>query len=63
MPAADDPAVTNADRVAQMTRQWFTEYARALAHVPQDWHMLQKVYTADLDPDRLARARAQAEET
>ncbi|WP_027286273.1 phosphatidylinositol mannoside acyltransferase [Ruania albidiflava] len=63
VPAADDPAVTNADRVAQMTRQWFTEYARALAHVPQDWHMLQKVYTADLDPGRLARARAQAEET
>ena len=57
------PGVTNADRVAQMTREWFTAYARGLAQFPQDWHMLQKVYTADLDPARLARARAQAEES
>ena len=56
------PGVTNADRVAQMTREWFTAYARGVAQFPQDWHMLQKVYTADLDPERLARARAQAEE-
>lgn len=63
VPAPDDPDWTTADRVAQMTRVWFTEYARALAHVPQDWHMLQKVYTEDLDPERLARARARAEET
>ncbi|WP_277049446.1 phosphatidylinositol mannoside acyltransferase [Ruania albidiflava] len=62
VPSPGDPTVTNADRVTQMTRTWFTEYARALAHVPQDWHMLQKVYTADLDPERLARARERAEE-
>lgn len=57
------PGVTNADRVAQMTREWFTAYAHAVAQVPQDWHMLQKVYTADLDPERMARARAQTEDS
>ncbi len=62
VPAPGDASVTSAERVAQMTRSWFTSYARSLAHVPQDWHMLQKVYTADLDPERLARARSQAEE-
>ncbi|HIZ34997.1 MAG TPA: phosphatidylinositol mannoside acyltransferase [Candidatus Ruania gallistercoris] len=59
---AGDAGTTSTERVAQMTRDWFTAYARVLAQYPQDWHMLQKVYTADLDPDRLARARAQAEE-
>ena len=59
---AGDAGTTSTERVAQMTRDWFTAYARVLAQYPQDWHMLQKVYTADLDPGRLARARAQAEE-
>ncbi len=27
---------------------------------PQDWHMLQRVFTADLDPDRLAAAQRRA---
>lgn len=62
VPAAG-PGVSSTDRVAQMTRVWFTAYTRALAQFPQDWHMLQKVYTADLDPDRLARARTQAGES
>ncbi|UFU04774.1 phosphatidylinositol mannoside acyltransferase [Ruania halotolerans] len=46
------------ERVAALTRRWFRRYADALARVPQDWHMLQKIYTKDLDPERLARARA-----
>lgn len=56
------PGVTSAERVAQMTRDWFTTYTDHLRQFPQDWHMLQKVYTADLDQDRLARAHTQAEE-
>jgi len=55
---APPPEQSSAQRVATMTRHWFTAYTEALAEVPQDWHMLQKVYTADLDPERLARARA-----
>src|SRR5699024_6609922 len=57
---APPPEQSSAERVATMTRQWFTAYAEELARVPEDWHMLQKVYTADLDPERLARARARA---
>ncbi|WP_245708704.1 phosphatidylinositol mannoside acyltransferase [Ruania alba] len=50
-------------RVSAFTREWFSRYATALARVPQDWHMLQKVYTTDLDPERLARARAAGGDT
>lgn len=58
-PRKEDHA-NDAERVEHLTRQWFTEYAAALAQAPQDWHMLQKVYTGDLDPDRLTRARARS---
>ena len=29
-------------------------FTEAIAEHPQDWHMLQPVFTADLDPGRLA---------
>lgn len=59
VPVPDDQAGhSDAERVATMTRRWFTAYVQALSRVPQDWHMLQKVYTPDLDQERLARARA-----
>jgi phosphatidylinositol dimannoside acyltransferase len=30
---------------------------------PQDWHMLQRVFVADLDPGRLRRATAGSQST
>ena len=30
-------------------------FAEAIAEHPQDWHMLQRVFTADLAPDRPGR--------
>ncbi|UFU01584.1 phosphatidylinositol mannoside acyltransferase [Ruania suaedae] len=47
--------------IRDLTRAWFTAYAARLAQVSQDWHMLQKVFVEDLDPERLARARAAGE--
>jgi KDO2-lipid IV(A) lauroyltransferase len=35
-------------------------YEAGIRAHPQDWHMLQPVFTADLDPDRLATAQARA---
>ena len=61
VPPPEGTDQSDAQKVAVMTRRWFTEYAAALAHVPQDWHMLQKVYTDDLDQDRLDRARSRSE--
>lgn len=46
--------------VESLTQAWVTTYFEELAKHPQDWHMLQKVFLADLDPERLARAKARA---
>ena len=35
--------------------------AAMMADKPQDWHMMQRVFVEDLDPERLARARAEHE--
>lgn len=43
-----------------VTQEWVTSLFGSYAHHPQDWHMLQKVFLADLDPARLARAEASA---
>ncbi|GMA31387.1 phosphatidylinositol mannoside acyltransferase [Litorihabitans aurantiacus] len=39
--------------VADVTQDWVTALFERVARSPQDWHMLQKVYLADLDPARL----------
>jgi KDO2-lipid IV(A) lauroyltransferase len=44
---------TRAEKVAIMSQQLADRFAEAIAEHPEDWHMLQKVFTADLDPDRL----------
>jgi hypothetical protein len=43
------------EKVTVMTQQLARVFETAIAAHPEDWHMLQKVFTADLDPDRLAR--------
>jgi lauroyl/myristoyl acyltransferase len=48
------------ERIAAMTQQAALFFEDGIRAHPQDWHMLQRVFTADLDPDRLAAAEQQA---
>lgn len=49
------------NRVEALTQAWVSEFAAMMADRPQDWHMMQRVFVEDLDPERLARARAEHE--
>ena len=44
------------DRVAAVTQQLADAFASRIAEHPADWHMLQKLWLADLDPSRLRPA-------
>ncbi|WP_022867905.1 phosphatidylinositol mannoside acyltransferase [Schaalia vaccimaxillae] len=46
------------NEVEALTQAWVDLYVPMLEEHPQDWHMMQRVYVEDLDPQRLARARA-----
>ena len=48
---------TRAEKIAAMSQQLARVFETAIAEHPQDWHMLQRVFTADLDPARLAVPR------
>lgn len=41
-------------KVTAMTQQLANEFAAGIAAAPQDWHMLQKFWVADLSPERRA---------
>jgi hypothetical protein len=41
-----------------MTQQMATAFERGITEHLEDWHMLQKLFVADLDPERLAKSRA-----
>jgi phosphatidylinositol dimannoside acyltransferase len=47
------PDGTRAEKVAAMSQQLAHVFEVAIAEHPQDWHMLQRVFVADLDPARL----------
>jgi KDO2-lipid IV(A) lauroyltransferase len=47
-----------AEKVAVMTQAMADRFTEAIAEHPQDWHMLQRVFTADLDPARLPQVPA-----
>lgn len=52
---------TDLDRRAQVpavTQAWVDALVREIQASPQDWHMLQRVFVADLDPARDAARRA-----
>jgi KDO2-lipid IV(A) lauroyltransferase len=51
-------------KVVVMTQQLATVFEQGIREHPEDWHMLQRLFVADLDPDRLARrgSRGSAEE-
>ncbi|WP_425953511.1 phosphatidylinositol mannoside acyltransferase [Xylanimonas sp. McL0601] len=61
-----DPDLSGPDRrraqVAAMTQAWVDTIAVTLRESTEDWHMLQKVFVEDLDPDRYAKTRAEAGE-
>jgi KDO2-lipid IV(A) lauroyltransferase len=41
---------TRAERTARMTQSLADVFAAAIAEYPQDWHMLQRLWLADLEP-------------
>lgn len=45
-------------KAAAMTQQVARVFERAIREHSADWHMLQRVFVSDLDPERLAAARA-----
>ena len=49
------------EKVTAMIQELAGVFETAIAEHPEDWHMLQKVFVADLDPERLARQRAGGE--
>ena len=54
------PVPADGDRkqkAAAMTQAMARVFEQAIREHPQDWHMLQKLFAADLDPERLARSR------
>jgi phosphatidylinositol dimannoside acyltransferase len=48
---------TRAEKVAQMSQQLAARFEETIAEHPQDWHMLQRLFVADLDPARLSQAQ------
>jgi KDO2-lipid IV(A) lauroyltransferase len=51
---------TRREQVAAMTQQVAQVFEAGIDAHPEDWHMLQRVFTADLDLARLAAAQATA---
>jgi phosphatidylinositol dimannoside acyltransferase len=51
---------TRKEKIAAMTQALATVFEQAIREHPEDWHMLQKVFVDDLDPERVARSRARA---
>lgn len=48
------------DQVRVVSQAWVDRLASVIAAHPQDWHMLQRVFVADLDPSRYAATVAAA---
>jgi lipid A biosynthesis acyltransferase len=48
------------EKAAAMTQEVARAFERGIREHPADWHMLQRVFVPDLDPERLAAARAKA---
>jgi KDO2-lipid IV(A) lauroyltransferase len=49
---------TTRERVTTMTQQVADTFSAAIGEHPDDWHMLQPLWLADLDPARVQRVRA-----
>ncbi len=46
--------MTGRAKTAAMTQELARAFEKGITEHPDDWHMLQRVFTADLDPARLA---------
>lgn len=55
---AADPKLSREQRVSALTQVWVDQLAAGIAAHPTDWHMLQRVFVEDLDPERYARTVA-----
>jgi phosphatidylinositol dimannoside acyltransferase len=51
---------TRKEKAAAMTQALATVFEQAIREHPEDWHMMQKLFVNDLDPERLARSRGRA---
>jgi len=51
---------TRAEKIAAMSQALADRFTEAIAEHPQDWHMLQRVFTEDLDPARLPQIQVPA---
>jgi phosphatidylinositol dimannoside acyltransferase len=51
------PAGTEREKIWSMSQQMAAAFEGGIAEHPADWHMLQRVFVADLDPGRLPAAR------
>jgi phosphatidylinositol dimannoside acyltransferase len=52
---------TRAEKISQMSQQLARVFEAGIAEHPQDWHMLQRVFTEDLDAARLAVLRGETD--
>ncbi|TFH52931.1 phosphatidylinositol mannoside acyltransferase [Actinomyces viscosus] len=57
------PNLAGREQVVAHTRDWVAELEPLIAEHPEDWHMLQPVFDADLDQERLARSHAREQQT
>lgn len=56
----DSPGAEREADLVRMSQEWLSQLEPLVIEHLEDWHMLQKVFVEDLDPERLARARAKA---
>ena len=54
------PDLPQSEALRVMTQRWVDLQMAQIRRYPQDWHMLQRVFTEDLDAERLARAGSSA---
>jgi phosphatidylinositol dimannoside acyltransferase len=47
------PGGDTREKITSMSQQMARRFEEGISQHPQDWHMLQKVFVPDLDPDRL----------
>lgn len=58
-PSVEVPAeLPRRERTLALTQGWVDALAGAIAERPEQWHMLQRVFVEDLDPERYARTAA-----
>jgi KDO2-lipid IV(A) lauroyltransferase len=64
IPVPDEPDLDDAakrEHVKAMTQAWVDALGRTITAHTEDWHMLQKVFIEDLDPERYAQTLRDAQ--